>query len=266
MNSLPLSILCLATLAGTSLAQLTKVEPVLSERPPRPFSNKVEEGTAWTMTLVSVSEYRAKHAPESFKRDAVREANDAKFASSTVKRIDNAYSSGIRKETLFFADGSKLTRFVTRERVLYEDRKTGRPVLESHEGTLSGAVSGVDRLKELKWVSEKYYAGVATYEGRPCYVYRKYAPDQGAPGNGEGEAPAGAALSELANARGARIIETAFIDRATMNPVAHETILGVHYYTSRPFASFTLPASLDAAMKKEAAEAALMKQRYEIRQ
>jgi hypothetical protein len=256
-----------ALFATTCYAQQTAVQPDPSERPFKPFSNVIPDGTAWVVTIKKPWELGT-GKPK--KKDPAEDAYLAKFAGTTIKSIDNAYASGIRREVIHYGDESKFTRYVARGLLLYEDRKTGEPVLEDPDSTSTGPTTGVNRLMELNWVADKYCIGVASYKGRPCYVYRQFAPEvvvEQDPNAEPQEAPPGAASTELKDPKSARILATAFIDKETMQPVAHETMYEVWLYEKGDsFQAFGVPGPLKDAARKQADAVAKMKQKYNIRQ
>jgi len=259
-----------AMVATTCCAQQTNVQPDPTERPLKPFSNVIPSGSAWTVTSMSLAELNAK-------KDNSGEGEAARLSASArliVKKIDNAYAAGLRREIFHFADGSSFTRYVTPNAVLFEDRVSGEPIIDEPSDSMSGPTNGTDRLGELKWVSDKFYVGVANYNGRPCFVYRNYdsqkvqkEPDGPPDLNPELAEPVATAKSELSNLQTARIKATAFIDKATMRPLALETMYGVQLYDwSTGFQPFSLPAKLAKAERDRAEAIAKRKQRYNIRQ
>lgn len=255
-----------ALIASTCCAQQTVVKPDPAERPSKAFSNVVPEGTAWVVTIKKPWELTAGKAKT---KDPEEEAYLAKFASTTVKSIENAYASGIRREVIHYGDDSKLTRYVTKGMLLYEDRKTGEPVLENPATSPTGPSWGVNRLGELSWVAEKYYLGVANYRGRSCYVYRQFAPEvvvqQDINAESE-EAPPGASSTELKDPKNAKIAVTAFIDKETMQPVAYETVYEVWLYEKGDaFRAFEVPSSLLDAARKQAEAVEKRQNKYQLR-
>jgi hypothetical protein len=261
------TVMIFALLASTCCAQQTAVQPDPAERPSKAFSNVVPEGTAWVVTIKTPWELAAGKAKT---KDPEEEAYLAKFASTTVKSIENAYASGIRREVIHYGDDSKFTRYVTKGMLLYQDRKTGEPVLEDPVGSPTGPSWGVNRLGELSWVADKYYLGVANYRGRACYVYRQFAPEVVVQQDINAEpqpVPPGAAASELKDPKNAKIAATAFIDKETMQPVAYETVYEVWLYENGDaFRAFELPGPLQDAARGKAEAAAKMIQIYNVRQ
>jgi len=255
-----------ALVATTCWAQQTVVQPDPTERPSKPFSNVIPEGTAWVVTIKKPWELGT-GKPK--KADPVDDAYLAKFAGTTIKSIDNAYASGIRREIIHYADESKFTRYVTKGMIAYLDRTTGEPVLEDPATSSTGPATGVNRLMELNWVADKYYIGIASYHGRACYVYRQFAPEvlvQLDPNAEPQEAPPGAASTELKDSKNAKIIASAFIDKETMQPVAYETMYEVWLYEkSDSFQAFGIPGSLQEAARKQAEAMAKRQQRYKLR-
>lgn len=227
----------------------------------------LSDGTAWVVTIKKPWELRT---GKSKAKDPAEDAYLEKFAGTTVKSVENAYASGIRREVIHYGDQSKFTRYVAKGLLLYEDRKTGEPVLEDPVSSSTWPTTGVNRLMELNWVSEKYYIGVASYHGRACYVYRQFAPEvvlQRDPNAEPQEAPPGAALHELKDSKDAKVLATAFIDKDTMQPVAYETMYEVWLYEKGDsFQAFGVPGPLQDAARKQAEAAAKMKQKYNIRQ
>ncbi len=248
-------------------AQMTSVDPKPSEKPAKPFSNAISEGSAWMVTTKSRSELNAKNGAE-------EATSPSPSAHLIVKRIDYAYAAELRRETFHYGDGSSFTRYVTPGAVLFEDRIGGDPIIDSPSDSMTGPTHGTDRLGELKWVSDKFYLGVANYNGRPCYVYRNYAsqevqPESAEPPdlNQELPEPVATAQSELKDLENSRIEATAFIDKATLRPLALETMYGVQLYDWSPsFQPFGLPAKLAKAERERAEAIAKRKQRYLISQ
>ena len=249
-------------------AQLTAVKPSLDETPPQAFSNRIPSGTSWVVTIKSAAELRElKSSPAS--KGAAPEANVRTSGSSSVAKVENSYSSGIRKETLIYSDGSKFTRYVTKNEILFEHRATGQPVFEEVGFSSTGPTTGVNELSELSWISNKYFIGSAKYQGRDCYVYRQFVPEQFIPPSLENENDAtipGVALVDLKDASNAKIHGTAFIDKQTMKPIAYETIYESKSYDMQvPYSAFELPASIGTALKARAEVFARQGQSYNIR-
>ena len=255
----------LALVATTCCAQQTTVQPDPTEQPSKPFSNVIPDGTAWVVNIKKPWDLGAGKA-----KDPDEDVYLEKFAATTVKSIENAYASGIRREIIHYGDESKFTRYVANGLLLYEDRKTGEPVLEDPAGSSTGPTTGVNRLMELNWVSDKYYIGVASYKGRTCYVYRQFVPEVVVQRDLDAdlqEAPPGAAARDLKDSNNALILATAFIDKETMQPVAYETMYEVWLYEkSDSFQAFGVPGPLQDAARKQAEAVAKMKQKYNIRQ
>ena len=256
-----------ALVATTCFAQQTSVQPDPSQRPSKPFSNVIPDGTAWVVTIRKPWELGAGNKKA---RDPAEDAYLAKFAGTTIKSIENAYASGIRREIIHYGDGSSFTRYVTKGMIAFQDRTTGEPVLEEPATSSTGPATGVNRLMELDWVADKYYIGVASYHGRPCYVYRQFVSEvvvQQDPNAEPQEAPPGATATELKDSKNARILATAFIDTETMQPVAYETMYEVWLYEkSDLFRAFGVPGPLQNAVRKQAEAVAERQQRYNIRQ
>jgi hypothetical protein len=253
--------------ATTCCAQQTAVQPDPSERPSKPFSNVLPDRTAWVVTIKKPWELGTGKAKT---KDPADEAYLAKFAATSIKSIDNAYASGIRREVIHYGDESKFTRYVAKGMIVFLDRKTGEPVLENPASSSTGPSTGVNQLRELAWVSDKYYIGLASYHGRACYVYRQYAPEvavQLDPNAEPQEAPPGPAGIELKDSKNAKILATAFIDKETMQPLAYETIYEVWLYEKGDsFQAFELPGPLQDAARKQAEAEAQFKQKYNIPQ
>lgn len=250
-----------AMVATTCCAQQTAVQPDPSERPSKPFSNVLPDRTAWVVTIKKPWELGTGKEKT---KDPAEEASLAKFAATTIKSIENAYASGIRREIIHYGDESKFTRYVAKGMIAYLDRKTGEPVLDQE------ATGPVNCLLELNWVADKYYIGLASYRGRACYVYRQYAPEvfvQQDPNAQPQETPPGAASTELKDPKKAKILATAFIDKETMQPLAYETVYGVWLYQKGDsFQSFEIPGPLKDAARKQAEGEANFKQKYNIPQ
>jgi len=256
----------MAIFSGNCWAQQTGSAPTLSERPSKPFANIVPERTAWTTTVKMPGEKRADPA----KSEPVKPVDLGKFASTTVERVENAYSSGVRRETIHYRDGSQFVRYVTHGLVFYEDRRTGAPVMEDAANAAITSTSGVNRRTELDWVTDKYYVGVANYDGTACYVYRQFAPQSLPPTEPGVEPPSsvtGVAATDVEDVTKAPVLGTVWIDKETMQPIAYETIYETRLYgrsvSSPPVA---LPASLQEVARQYAESVAKEKQRYNIPQ
>ncbi len=266
MNKNKLTMI-LALVATTCCAQQAAVQPDPSERPSKPFSNVLPDRTAWVVTIKNPLELGTEKAKT---KDPAEEDSLSKFAATTIKSIENAYASGIRREIIHYGDESKFTRYVAKGMIAYLDRKTGEPVLEDPSSSPTGPTTGINRLGELAWVSDKYYIGLASYRGRACYVYRQYAPEvvvQLDPNAEPQEAPPELASTELKNPKNAKILATAFIDKETMQPLAYETRSEVWLYEKGDsFQAFELPGPLKDAARKQAEAAAKLKQKYNIPQ
>ena len=270
MNRLYPLICLFVVQSANCFGQLTVVQPVVTERPTRPFSNVIPVGTAWTVTTKSRSELNAKKE----QNDTGKATPPSPSAHLIVKKIDYAYAAGLRRETFHYEDRSSFTRYVTPNAVLFEERVSGDPIIDAPSDSMSGPTHGTDRLGELKWVSDKFYLGVADYNGRPCYVYRNYASQKAQTESAEPpdlnqELPEAVATaqSELKDLENSRIEATAFIDKATMRPLALETMYGVQLYDWNPgFQPFSLPVNLAQAVRDRDEAIARRKQRYLISQ
>ena len=259
MSLVPFSVVC---------AQLTAVKLASDETPPPAFSNVIPSGTSWVVTIKSADELRElKSFPAA--RGAASEANVRRSGIPSVSKIENSCSSGIRRETLIYSDGSQFTRYVTKNEILFEHRDTGEPVFEEVGFSSTGPTTGVNELSELSWISNKYFMGSAKYQGRDCYVYRQFVPEQFTPPNLENENDAtlpGVALVDLKDASNAKIQGTAFIDKQTMKPVAYETIYESKSYDMQaPYSAFELPEAIKQALKTRAEVFARQGQSYNIR-
>lgn len=236
-----------------------------SARPERSFSNLIPEGTSWQVTIKKPSDLKPKK-PASPAIDPIPQASVAKLSPTTVKKRENAYSSGIRRETVSFQSGATATRYVTKGLVLYEDPITGKPVIDEGGLSSTGPILGVNRNGELDWVTDKYFVGTGSYQGKNCFVYRQCVPDMigSQDVNLElGEVSVGVPLSELKNRDKAKARATAYIDISSLKPVAYETPYEVWLYDwSVPFKTFTLPPSLKQAMQERSDAVARQKQRY----
>ena len=265
MNNVPAIALLCAVITAQCSAQYIAVQPDGSTRPQTSFSNIVPERTAWVVTAKKPWEFRTGKSAA----DPAEESYLSKFASTTVKRIESSYAGGVRREEVLYANGSKLVRYLTKGLVLYEDPVTGEPVLDDAANASPNLGAGPDRLGELGWVSDRYYIGTANCQGKPCYVYRQYEPQSPA-GRQDDDATAndaGVPAAELANAKTAKVIATAFIDKETMRPVAYETLYEVWLYeTGRTFREFTLPPGLRKALQEQGNAEEHRKQKYNIRQ
>lgn len=266
MNKMLVAAVCFSV--HSSWAQMSHVEPKSGEPPPKSFSNVIPAGSAWTVTMKSRSELTAKKD-----KSSTREvATFSPTAHLIVKRIEYAYAAGIRREIFHYGDNSFFTRYVTPNAVLFEDRASGNAIIDSPADSMSGQTYGTDRLGELKWVSDKFYLGVADYNGRPCYVYRNYASqiaqtDGSSDLNQERPEPIATAKGELRDLKNARIEATAFIDKFTMRPVALETMYGTQLYDWSPvFQPYDLPTTLAKAERDRIEALAKRKQRYSISQ
>jgi hypothetical protein len=255
LGLIPCSVVC---------AQLTMVKPSLEETAPPAFSNLIPNGTSWIVTVKSAYELRERKSSPVAK-DSASEGNVRSPELPSVTKIENSYSSGIRKEILIYSDGSQLTRYVTNKEILFEHRGTGEPVFEEVGFSSTGLTTGVNEFGELDWISNKYFMGSAKYKGRDCYVYRQFVPEQFTPPsleNGIGAPPPGVPLSDLKDASNAKIQGTAFIDIRTMKPIAYETIYESRNYDMQvPYAAFELPASIEQALKTRAE---VLSRRYKV--
>jgi len=268
MNRTHIAVIMSLVQCSVVCAQLTAVKPSLDERPAQAFSSLIPSGTSWVVTIKSAAELREIKSPPASK-DAAPVVNVQSLGLRTVAKIENSYRSGIRKETLLYSDGSKFTRYVTKKEILFEHRVTGEPVFEEVGFSTTVPSTGVSELSELSWISNKYYIGVAKYQGRDCYVYRKFVSEHPAPPSSEIENPApipGAALADLKDPSNAKIEGTAFIDKQTMKPIAYETVYELRSYDMQvPYSAFELPASIELGLKTRAEVLARRSQSYNIR-
>jgi len=268
MNRMYAAVVMSLVQCSVVCAQLTVVKPSLDETPPPAFSNLIPSGTSWVVTIKSAAELRELKSPAA-SSDAAPVANVQSPGFRSVAKIENAYRSGIRRETLIYSDGSQFTRYVTKNEILFEHRVTGEPVFEEVGFSSSGPTTGVNELSELSWISNKYFIGSAKYQGRDCYVYRQFFPEQFTPPSLEDENDAtlpGVALVDLKDASNAKIQGTAFIDKQTIKPIAYETIYELKSYDMHtPYSAFELPGSIEAALKIRAEVFARRDQSYNIR-
>ena len=268
MNRLHVAVVMSLVQCSVVCAQLTAVKPSLDERPAQAFSSLIPSGTSWVVTIKSAAELRELKSPAASK-DAAPVANVQGSGFPSLAKIENAYRSGIRREKLIYSDESQFTRYVTKKEILFEHRVTGEPVFEEVGFSSTGPTTGVNELSELSWITDKYYIGVAKYQGHNCYVYRQFFPEQFTPPSLEDENDAtvpGVALVDLKDASNAKIQGTAFIDKQTMKPIAYETIYELKSYDMQtPYTAFELPASIEAALKTRAEVFARRDQSYNIR-
>ena len=268
MNSMYAAVVMSLVQCSVVCAQLTVVKPSLDETPPPAFSNLIPSEASWVVTIKSADELRElKSSPEA--NGAAPEANVQGPGFPSVSKIENSCSSGIRREKLIYSGGIQFTRYVTKKEILFEHRVTGEPVFEEVGFSSTGPTTGVNELSELSWITDKYYIGVAKYQGHNCYVYRQFFPEQFTPPSLEDENDAtvpGVALVDLKDASNAKIQGTAFIDKQTMKPIAYETIYELKSYDMQtPYTAFELPASIEAALKTRAEVLARRDQSYNIR-
>lgn len=268
MNRMYAAVVMSLVQCSVVCAQLTAVKPSLDETPPPAFSNLIPTGTSWVVTIKSAAELRELKSPAA-SSDAAPVANVQSPGFRSVAKIENAYRSGIRRETFIYSDGSQFTRYVTNKEILFEHRVTGEPVFEEVGFSSTGPTTGVNELSELSWISNKYFIGSAKYQGRDCYVYRQFFPEQFTPPSLEDENDAtlpGVALVDLKDASNAKIQGTAFIDKQTIKPIAYETIYELKSYDMHtPYSAFELPGSIEAALKIRAEVFARRDQSYNIR-
>ena len=268
MNSMYAAVVMSLVQCSVVCAQLTAVKPSLDETPPPAFSNLIPSEASWVVTIKSADELRElKSSPEA--NGAAPEANVRRSGIPSVSKIENSCSSGIRREKLIYSGGIQFTRYVTKKEILFEHRVTGEAVFEEVGFSSTGPTTGVNELSELSWISNKYFIGSAKYQGRDCYVYRQFFPEQFTPPSLEDENDAtvpGVALVDLKDASNAKIQGTAFIDKQTMKPIAYETIYELKSYDMQtPYTAFELPASIEAALKTRAEVFARRDQSYNIR-
>lgn len=265
MNNLRL-LLVSSLLLGQALAQQTNPSVDASEKPSKTFSNTVPDGSSWQVTVVRPWE-KGKYFPESAGSVPPPPSGLENFANTTLKKIEVSFAGGVRKEVLTYMQGPDLTRYLTSDMVLYENPKTKEPMIDEPGDTVSAPFWGSNKMEELSWISDRHYIGTAQYLGRTCYVYRLFA--SGKVRNLDEPAPLfeGISRSETANQNGAAVIATAFIDKATMRPVALETAYDIWIYnTGVPFSSFTVPSHLKDAVRQRAEAIAKRKQRHNIPQ
>lgn len=224
--------------------------------PPSP-NITLPDGASWTVS-VRIPKGSPADSPESALIEVAADESDPKrkefleyLARTTVVRIEAAYSSGVRREKLVYADGSSLLRHIFNGFVFYPDPTTEEILREDAARTSTGPVTGIGRLDEFAWASPKYYAGTAQYAGRECFVYRQFASDSNAasvppddrdpdlervlPSPGLGPAEAGLSKNP-------REIASAFIDSKTRRPLALITRFESREYAFGPnVGQFSLP-------------------------
>ena len=253
MNKLNLTIICGLVSVGACSAQLIPVKPVLTEKPVTSFSNIIPNGRSWVVLFKQPSELR-ESKPGTPPKDPAKEPAPAKIADATIKQIESSYNAGIRREILHYVDGSQLTRYVKKGTIIFEKPTTRVPTFDEIDASTTGPTTGCNTFEEFSWVTDKYYIGVANYQGKPCFVYREFFPDVISDVNslvqGNPNLVNGVAFSELKNPANAKIQATAFIDKETMLPVAYDNNYVLRIYDNQvAYAPFAFPASLQEAMK-----------------
>ncbi len=249
------------------LGQSNSPSPVPPKKPAPAFSPALPSGSAWTVTIRSPWEMSGKRLVPTA---GARPDEQGAPAVAELVKIENTISVGVRREVLHYRDGSNLTRYVVRGFVLYMDPVSGEPLIESDDYPTTGSVHGVNRLEELAWIADRYYEGEAVFQGRPCHVFRQYAPDWRvlgkAPEEDTGRPARGLARGEIKNPVGAKVLATAYLDRETLRPVALETLYGTWIYSDFHSApQFQVPAELQNLARALAEAAAEQATRYKVR-
>jgi hypothetical protein len=256
------ALLVVICVSATAAAQ-----PAASEKSTPAFSSAVPSGTSWTVTIRTSWEMSGKRL---VKTPGTAVA-DAGAQPKELVKIENTYAGGVRREILHYRDGSSLTRYVTRGKVFHMDPISGEPVMESTDAQpTSGPVHGVSSLEELAWVSDRYYEGEGEFAGRPCRVYRQYAPDwsmdTGMPPEENGPSQPGLPRAQVKNPAAEKVLATAYLDRNTLQPVALETLYATWLYSDFTSAiPFLVPANLQTLARAMAEAAAEQAARYKVR-
>jgi hypothetical protein len=253
MNKLYLKIICGLMSVGACSAQLITVKPTLTEKPAAPFSNRIPNGTSWVVIVKQPSELR-EFKPGAPQKDSAKVDAPDKFTDATIRQIENSYNAGIRREILHYADGSQLTRYVKKGTIIFEHPTTRIPNFDEIDASTTGPTTGCNTFEEFSWVTDKYYIGVASYQGKTCFVYRQFFPEVISADNNvvqyNPNLLKGVAFSELKNPANAKIQATAFIDKETMLPVAYDSNYELRIYDTKvAYAPFAFPASIQEAIK-----------------
>jgi len=197
--------------------------------PPVPFSAEIPDGLEWEVAISprEKSEKTSEKvpvppAPEIDEAAAKRlSIYRERLEARTVRGFRACYAAGIRKEILTFGRNVKLERYLKSGRIFYTDAASGRLVIDFREPSASGPVWGVGTFRELSWVCADRYAGVQSFRGKKCHVYRGQArpaspvilePDRKGPPSEKAE--------DIPWGQGEGT--TAFIDIETLLPVAME--------------------------------------------
>jgi len=254
-----LKVLCICAIAAMP-------QPATAQSVPA-FSPVIPSGTSWTVTIRSSWEMSGKRVVKT----PGAEAADVGSQPKELVKIENTYAGGVRREILHYRDGSSLTRYVTRGMVFYLDPISGEPMTESTDAQpTTGPVHGVGHFEELAWVSDRYYEGEGVFAGRPCHVYRQYAPDwtnnADDPAEENDQQQPGLPRAQVKNPATARVLATAYLDRDTLQPVALETLYATWLYSDFTTASrFQLPSDLQNLARAMAEAAAEQAARYKVR-
>jgi|GEM_PF-2398346 len=272
MNSYPICLGLVIGLASIAFGQTEAPSPDIV----------LPDGASWIVTVRGPKESTGSSRGHALLSATGEESDPAKkaflesLARTTVVRIEAAYSSGVRRENLVYANGSSLLRHISEGLVFYPDPETNEILREDAARTTTGPVTGIARLEEFAWISPKYYAGEGRHAGKKCFVYRQFAADA----NTMNFSPAdrdpdlerllpspGLGPREVDPSRNPQEIATAFIDSETRRPLALITRFESRDYAFGPnIGRFSLPQACQNVFQAYKDGIKRREQRYRIPQ
>lgn len=250
---LHVTVCLIASSATSGFSQEPAVEVAPAPAPTKAFASQIPDPSLWRISV---------NRPKEAEREVSSE-EASKAAARRVSEIEVTYNSGLRRETVRYANQNEMVYYVARGLLIQLDPETQELLFDDPADRETRRVSGLDRWGELSWVTPKYFVGTALYLGRPCDVYRQFA----RPLQADEEYTEGGnilAASE-ATSQPAEVFMTAYIDSETAAPVAlekgQETLI---YERLSPFVPFSLPANVREAVQQRNEAIKKRAQRFNI--
>lgn len=292
-------------------SQQTSVTPSAATPPQPPFVAGVPDDVEWVVDIQNIGDmYRSRRVreileaqPEREETEVIEEVEerspDPAVTRFDVRRIYNAYSDGVRREVLEDRQGERVENFISQGRLIYNDPRSGEATVlvyvedPDYGGSrsdrfgefLSGHSSRPGHFGEFDWIDPQSFAGVATYNGRECYVFTQSLYDvvhgRAAPEVYEEEeddfedarsrAPTSALdrrrMEEAKERMKDRVYRTAFIDRETKLPVGLEDRFTIRLYQFGELDEpISLPDRFVSAIEQQIYESQRLQRRYSVPQ
>lgn len=247
------SVCLIASSVISGFSQETAVEITPAPAPTQAFSHQIPDPSRWRLSV-----QRPKEADrEVFSEEASR------VAARQVAEIEVVYGSGLRRETVRYANEREINYYIARGLVVQFDPQTEAVLFDDPADRETRRTSGLGRWEELSWVTPKYFIGTALYLGRPCDVYRQFSRQLEAD---EEYTDGGHVLAaDEASGQPAEVFRTAYIDAETAVPVALEKGYETLIYERRyPFEPISLPTSVIDAVEQRNEAIKRRQQRFNI--